>query len=290
MPLISFPRQCQNDINIYRTTVELYYETKKNPGDRIIFECGDVGFFRPFGLNLLASFIYEFLRENPENVYLTLPKNPKVVEYMKNQGFFDYFRVPHLGANVTYEPLSTSVAIKRLEYLDYSYFEKLGDWLYSNCPIDLEIARAIVNTPFVEVINNVFDHSKSPIGCFSCAQAYPREKRLIISVLDLGVGFLSTLKPAFPHLESEVDAIEHAVGEGVTSKTERHGGSGLWILSGFLETCGGKLEITSGNGFWSQNMDGVLAKTKIPFDLPGSCINISIDNLGVLSSIFSDDH
>ena len=90
--LIAFPTQCQNRIEDYRSILALYQKVRASSPDRVIFDCGNVNFFRPLGLNLLACFISELLLKNPHSeIYFTPPKNQKVFDYIKHQGFFECF-------------------------------------------------------------------------------------------------------------------------------------------------------------------------------------------------------
>jgi hypothetical protein len=293
MQLIAFPGQCQNHIEGYKSILALYQKVKNANPDKIIFDCGNVQFFRPLGLNLLACFISEILStENHPEIYFTPPKENNVFEYIKNQGFFDCFQFESdviqqkVGSRIQQERYSTGIRLKRLESLNYSYIEGVAGWLSENCSMDSDTAFSIFNVTLVEVINNVVQHSQSPIGCFVCAQAYPREDRLILSIVDFAKGFLSSLFQSYPQLRSNAEAINLAIQEGTTSKGMRNAGRGLWILSGFLKECSGQLNIVSGNGFLEQNIDGNITTKNLTFDLCGSCINIDINNLSGLANRF----
>lgn len=293
MELIAFPVQCQNNIECYKSTLALYRRVKSLGPDKIIFDCGNVQFFRPLGLNLLVCFISEILsEENQPEIYFTPPSKQLVFDYIKNQGFFDCFKFESdavqkkIGSRIQQETSSTGIRLKKLESLNYSYIEGVAGWLSENCSMDTETAFSIFNVTLVEVINNVVQHSQSPIGCFVCAQAYPKEDRLILSIVDLGKGFLESLSDAYPQLQSNAQAIELAIKEGTTSKGMRNAGRGLWVLSDFLKECSGRLSIVSGNGCLTQDIDGKITVQNLNFDLCGSCINIDINNLNDLASRF----
>jgi len=293
MELIAFPNQCQNYIECYKSTLALYQRVKYSSPDQIIFDCGNVQFFRPLGLNLLACFISEILsKDNHPEIYFTPPREHIVFEYIKNQGFFDCFQFEsdavqqRIGSRIQQETSSTGIRLKKLENLNYSYIAGVAEWLSGNCSMDSATAFSIFNVTLVEVINNVVQHSQSPIGCFVCAQAYFKEDRLILSIVDLGKGFLESLSGSYPKLGSNSEAIELAIKEGITSKGMRNAGRGLWILSDFLKECSGRLNIVSGDGFLTQDIEGNITTKHLSFDLGGSCINIDINNLSGLASRF----
>jgi anti-sigma regulatory factor (Ser/Thr protein kinase) len=293
MQLIAFPSQCDNNIESYKTTLVHYQKAKLALHDEIIFDCGNVQFFRPRGLNLVACFISEILsKEYCPEIFFTPPKKQIVFDYIKNQGFFDCFQFESeavqqkISSRIQHETYSTRIRLKKLENLNYSYIAGVAEWLSENCSMDSATAFSIFNVTLVEVINNVVQHSQSPIGCFVCAQAYFKEDRLILSIVDLGKGFLESLSESYPQLRSNSEAIELAIKEGITSKGMRNAGRGLWILSDFLKECSGKLNIVSGDGFLTQDIKGSITTKHLSFDLGGSCINIDINNLSGLASRF----
>jgi hypothetical protein len=50
-------------------------------------------------------------------------------------------------------------------------------------------------TIFGELINNVRDHSQTPLDGFAALQAYPGGNKVLVVVSDSGIGLLNTLKP-----------------------------------------------------------------------------------------------
>ncbi len=90
-------------------------------------------------------------------------------------------------------------------------------------------------------------YSQSSIGCYISAQAYHKQNQLSLSILDFGIGLLNSLKPFYPDIKDDVEAINKAVLEGVSSKRKlekRVRGVGLTNISGFLKNRG-SMEIIS---------------------------------------------
>ena len=279
MILIPFRHDSSEDVGDYKLAVQLYREAMFAL-EPVRIELGAVGYLRPFGLNLLAGMIYDLLRRGLD-VSVTVPQSQQVEQFLMDHGFFKEFLVGSSG-RVQRVPRSTSVGLRRLDELDGSYLSSMVYWLnrYALVPIDRIEDMVMVTMP--EILNNVFDHSQSPFGCYVCAEAYPEEHRLMLSVMDFGVGFYEQLHPRYPHLTSDSEAIALAVKEGITSKPKkRNAGRGLPILSGWVKTCNGDLEIISQDGYWIQNQEGLTRTESIPFDFPGSCINLCVhtDNI-----------
>lgn len=271
---IPFRHDCSEDINDYSLSVQRFREALYEPGI-VNINLSQVQFLRPFGLNLLSGMIYDLLIKGQE-VSLTPPGNQRVEQYLTDQGFYKEFRIGVAG-RLCASPRSTSVGLHRLDELDYDYLLSVVHWLKGNSPIPLESIQDMVMLTMPEVINNVFDHSRSPFGCYVCAEAYPPEQRLMLSVIDFGVGFFNSLSPRYRQISTNADAIALAVKPGVSSKPNpRNAGSGLDVLSGWVRTTGGQLEIISIDGHWILDSEGGTETRTISFDFPGSCINLSI--------------
>ena len=238
-------------------------------------ELGNVELLRPFGLNLLSGMIYDLLRRG-QDVSLTPPQNERVNRYLTNQGFFNEFLVQQYG-RLKRATKSTSVGLRRLDELDYTYLSSVAYWLNKHSQISIDRIQDMVMLTLPEIINNVFDHSASPFGCYVCAEAYPSEHRLMLSVVDFGVGFYQSLSPTYRQLNTDAEAIELAVKPGISSKTKKNNaGRGLYILSDWARQCEGDLEIISLDGHWKQSQNGMASARTLPYDFPGSCINLCV--------------
>jgi hypothetical protein len=130
-----------------------------------------------------------------------------------------------------------------------------------------EAKRAVVIVG--ELGNNVFDHNlgnwpTSFSGSIIAAQHYSRSKRIQVIVGDAGVGFLGSLKNAFPDLRNDIDAIKKGL-EGNTGRIGEKRGNGLktvqdWTINNFH----GILTIHSGRGIAQVDEYGIESMPTIP--------------------------
>lgn len=272
--LIPFRHDCSENISDYRFAIRCFREALLAV-EPVRIEMGNVRFLRPFGLNLLAGMISELLRHGLD-VSMTPPSNQEVQKYLSDQGFYLEFPMEPSG-RIRSSPRSTSVGLHRLDQFDPQYLENVAYWLRGNSSIPLGRVEDVVMVTMPEIINNVFDHSKSPFGCYVCAQAYPREQRLMLSVIDFGIGFYSSLSPHYRRINNDAEAIALAVQQGISSKARRNNaGRGLYILSEWVKERNGQLEIVSQDGHWKQGSQGKTRTRNLSFDFPGSCINLCV--------------
>lgn len=271
---IPFRHDGSENISDYRFAIACFREAVLAI-EPVRIDMGSVGFLRPFGLNLLAGMISELLRHG-QDVSLTPPSNQEVQKYLSDQGFYLEFPTGPSGS-IRSSPKSTSVGLHRLDQFDPQHLERVAYWLRGNSSIPLGRVEDMVMVTMPEIINNVFDHSESPFGCYVCAQAYPREQRLLLSVIDFGKGFYASLSPHYRRISNDAEAIALAVQQGISSKTRRrNAGRGLYILSEWVKERNGQLEIVSQSGHWKQDSQGIPHTRNLSFDFPGSCINLSI--------------
>lgn len=272
--LITFPGQSGNDVGVYKSVSDAYFEALESEATRVIFDCSKVHFFRPFGLNLLAALISKFLHRGAETGII-FPEDVNVCRYLEDQGFNKAFQLT--GDRLHPVPRSTSVSLRRMDQLEPTYFDEVLYWILGNSNLPEQSVKDIIRINLTEIINNVLDHSESEIGCYISAQAYPKEDHLEFSVLDLGIGFLGSLRPVYPELSNNAEAITLAVQEGVSSKTsQRRRGVGLSVIREFLLPRG-RLKIISREGQWRQEKGGLIRKQTLGFSFPGTCVTLNFD-------------
>lgn len=127
-----------------------------------------------------------------------------------------------------------------------------------------------------EIFANCVTHSYSPDGVFVCGQFYPQKNLLDLTISDSGIGIRTNARRVLDPKTSSIDAIRWALVEGNTSKTGPHpGGFGLKLLQEFIELNRGKVQIVSRLGYYEFN-GGQRHFSKLPFDFPGTTINIEI--------------
>lgn len=113
---------------------------------------------------------------------------------------------------------------------------------------------------FSEMMNNVVDHSQSPIGGYTMAQFYPVNQKIQFSIADKGIGFLENVKFK-ESIKDEIEAIEKALEKGFTANktnqlygnAHRNAGYGLYVMSEIIKQVGGKFIIISNNGLYRYN-------------------------------------
>jgi anti-sigma regulatory factor (Ser/Thr protein kinase) len=98
-----------------------------------------------------------------------------------------------------------------------------------------------------EIVDNVLNHSESPVGGIIQVMAYPRKRRIEIFVCDAGLTIPKTLRQFGRSYEDDIFALEDAIKEGVTKNEKTNKGNGLFGTFRCCEVSGGEFDIISGN-------------------------------------------
>jgi anti-sigma regulatory factor (Ser/Thr protein kinase) len=135
-----------------------------------------------------------------------------------------------------------------------------------------------------EVVDNVLNHAKSPIG--GAMQVTVREGQQIIEfvVADAGLGIPKTLRESHLKLTSDVEALDAAIREGVTRNNTTNMGNGLFGTFRLAELSNGKFGLYSGYASLSYSSNGLHSKAEaIPFGGTVVSCSINISNPELLS-------
>lgn len=180
--------------------------------------------------------------QNHEELSITIGndyiKKMILSEYKSNKSFspieciFDRSDVEQIADHIT------KIMLKNFQELSLSDQKDLRDY---------------IQYLFSELMNNVADHSHSPVGGYAMAQYFPANKKIQFVVADRGVGFLRNLRLNFQDVDNEISAIIKALEKGITSTdarmydTYRNAGFGLYAMFEILNMTGGKFVIISNN-------------------------------------------
>lgn len=139
----------------------------------------------------------------------------------------------------------------------------VDDWLGRGwVQVSMSLRNAIAGKMW-EIYNNAFEHSKTPVGVFSCGQHFSDTDELILSVVDFGQGipivvrnFLSKKDRRAEKLKDS-SCLDWAFRRGnSTCSGEVARGLGLDLLKEFVVLNGGKLEVYSNKCYVIIDKDG----------------------------------
>jgi anti-sigma regulatory factor (Ser/Thr protein kinase) len=110
---------------------------------------------------------------------------------------------------------------------------RLANGIAQICGTDafVEQFRFRLRTILSELIDNVYNHSESPIDAYAALQSYPGGGSVLATVADSGLGMVSTIRASEHAAEvetlSEWDLIQHLFTRGFSRHGPTSGGAGL---------------------------------------------------------------
>lgn len=219
--------------------------------DELIVDFGDCRFLEPVQLVSLASLIEVYAQDEVEIRFEGLT-HLEVAEYLKNIRFFDYWQE----------------GFDREAYTDTRIGTNLGLWKISRPMIDAytHSARQFYESNFfpqydlspfsvalMEVFNNIFDHSQSPVSGYTISQYYPKSHKLKVAACDLGVGIANKVNTFFAEKNQSTlvdhEAVKRAFVKSFSTKsTVRNRGFRLNTIKDICNECDGRIFVASNAG------------------------------------------
>lgn len=250
-----------------------FYELTKDNDDTVI----SVNFYNTtfFSANLCAALgsVLHLLEERGKNVkFINLSKTVKG-SLSKNLFLLNF------GEEFTSDYYSTTIKYRRFQSDQEEDFQKyLERELLSqpDLPKMTPLLKNKISKSILEIFNNAFYHAGCN-GIYSCGQYYPKLKKLDFTISDLGRTIKANVNKFLKEDKSASGAIEWAVEEGNTTKTGNiPGGLGLSLIREFLRLNRGKIQITSGNGYWEEK-EGVILAENFASVFAGTIVNLGFN-------------
>lgn len=99
---------------------------------------------------------------------------------------------------------------------------------------------------FSEVIQNVEDHSQSPIGTMTCARYIRKTSEVRVAIVDTGLGIGTTLRKKHPTIASNADALRLVLTGGYSAHSKlNNAGRGIDNLRTTIVGGGGSIVLLS---------------------------------------------
>ncbi|QHC61726.1 hypothetical protein GSU69_02785 [Rathayibacter festucae] len=200
-------------------------------------------FAEPSGLVLICSEAERLAAQG--HVDFTSPRNSEVANYLARMRLHEVLNELGISHGLP-RVRENGVGLGLLEIRRFSSTDaasKLAEHVHANLVSQNGDIAAAVYVGICEAGENVFRHSESSRG-YAVAQTTHQGRSLRFAVADAGVGVLATLRNR--GAETDSDALELAMQEGISSYDDAGSGYGLSNLAGSLAKVRGGLTLLSG--------------------------------------------
>lgn len=222
---------------------------------------------------LLQAVLYKLSKENNLKFIADINTLEEKFHVFFNNGFIKQNGIKQIGESSV--ELKTFKPSQENEFIDYIDIDLLGNHGMSEVSPE---TKERISDAMIELFNNYQVHAKTEYPVFACGQFFPKQEKIIFTVVDLGVGFLPAIKektksnkqPVTTHL----GAIKWSVKKKNTTK-QPPGGLGLSDLKKCTIDYSGEIQIVTGDTFWSSSLnEDFFPFKRIHFPFVGSTINL----------------
>jgi len=246
----------------------------------------------PIDVLILTQF-HIFQKKNNCKVKV-LTEYSKVQLYLESIGFFkfceDNYEEPSF---IEWIPNIKAIPIRRIGRVNMNeYINTTVKYLKGFCiGKDLSMFELCL----AEMVNNVYDHSKSKIGAYVFCQYYSNTNQIKVAVTDMGIGIPTAVNQWFAlknkKMLSPKDCVKWSIREkSSTESTPQNRGMGLSIINKFVE---------KNKGFWRMRSNEVLLNgyyygnrysTNDIYNFVGTTIEITIDISNLIDSYEEENY
>jgi len=178
------------------------------PRDEVVLDFNRIDFLAPWAITLFALHALWLHEKQGIQVKILLDPSRQAGRYLVQAGIFELLDLPR-PEGIPDLPEARTTRLTRIQHSqDVPTFAKTVMGILEIGDEELEGA---VRYSLIELLRNVVQHAGSPVGALSMAQFYPKTGLVDVVVADRGVGILSTLKPKYPEIATDLNAIKFSM-------------------------------------------------------------------------------
>lgn len=228
--------------------------------DKLIIDISQVCFVEPPFLVSLAAVMAFAANAFEGRKEVIRPRSDAVKNYMANMGFEEIFMVdkyePGRPIWAAHKPLTqferadvdvVTECTQTLTSVSGSFSSEQFGFVSAKFPSNLYHP---IEMMFDELMSNVAQHSRSPVGGFIHLQFYPHLRLWRISIADLGISIPTHVQynpDIAKQVQNDAEALAKAVELGVSGNPQKHSGIGLYDVIDATQQLGGVVRIYSGS-------------------------------------------
>jgi len=273
--VIEIPYRVTSDFDGFNNLIKIHQKVKGLLFETVTFNFVNCTWFEA-NLCAVLGAICNDLKDGINTIEFTNMNQSIKAIFSKNEF------LKHFGGETQIDIYGTTIKYRRYQSNEQSLFkEYLNKELLSKeeMPKMSILLQKKINESIFEIFENAITHGDSE-HVFSCGQYYPQKSppRIDFTIVDLGKTIKANVNDFLNQNYSAVDAIEWAVQEKHTTKSgNTPGGLGLKLIRKFLELNKGKVQIISGNGFWSQNKINTTFAKSLDKKFDGTIVNLEFN-------------
>jgi len=253
LPVLSLEGEMSTNFSGIKRLFEFYHNANEYSNLTLFIDMYHLDWIDANLSSLFSAILFKLNKEN--NLIFSTDINylKEKFDVLFRNGFF-------ISNDKTLDERNSTVVLTKFypnedkKFIDYIEKDLLN---HRGMPSFDKSTKAGILNELVEVYSNIGLHAKTEYPFFVCGQYYPKQEELIFSIVDLGVGFLPAIKNKTDgKIDDDFKAISWALEKGNTTKANGSvGGLGLYNLKNYCKKNNSKIQIVSGNTYWSSEFE-----------------------------------
>lgn len=270
--IFNFPNKIDNEYSGINNLIEIHNELQKHFFENIDLNFSNTGYIAANLSAVLGAILDDGIDTNSYEFVSLKPKVKKILQKNNFLSFYGYERLE--------DTYNTTIMYKKFKANHVQAFtEYLYDELFSKCdlPTMTKAFQKQLAGSLVEIFVNADMHGHC-LYTYTCGQYFPNNHILNFTIVNLGKTMRENLIE-FTNSDltkiSGINAINWAVKDHTTTKFIT-GGLGLANARKFIKSNKGKIQIISDDGFWQENVYGIICK-EFTLRFLGTIVNFEIN-------------
>jgi hypothetical protein len=176
--------------------------------DQVTFDFRSVEFMAPWAVALFAAYMLWLVEKRGARVEVLYDDGTYLGRYLKKCGFIEMFK-PEVRA---IDAPATADLTGKLTRIQHSRdIPKFAADVMAMLAIGDDDLEGAVKYSLVELLRNVVQHSRSPVGGTALAQYFPSTGLVEVAVADFGIGVQAALRPRYKDLDTDLKALKFSL-------------------------------------------------------------------------------
>lgn len=265
-----------NNVKTFKCISKLYELLNSSYSQKVLLDFSGVEFISANLFAIIGAVLDECLERNNHDIFVR-GLNDKIRTTIAKNGFNKYLNIesiPDTYKNCVKYTIFEAHTEQLVEFEKYILLYIMG---HDGIPIMSEVFKNHLIDNFLEIFNNVIDHSESD-KVYVCGQFFYTKKTFCFSIVDIGITFEDKISTFFNdiNIEPPEKKIEWALEMGHSTKKNEPGGLGLTTLFDFIQQNNGDIFICSGRELFEMRK-GRTRTTKPGLFFPGTVVTTRIN-------------
>ncbi len=272
-PVIQLEGEIMTNSQGINKIMQFYHDASQNHDTDVIIDCYNLVWLDANLTALLNAIAYRLRKQYNITLKADFEFLSEKFGVLFRNGWLKDERINIEDVQKTTIPCTSFTPAQENEFCEYITGQLL---CHRGMPSLEQNIRKRILTDLIEVYTNIYRHAQTSEPFFVCGQYFPSLGYFILTMVDLGIGFLQPItKFTNGTITTEKEAIEWAL-QGNSTSGEKLSGMGLQGINDYMVKHKGVFQIYTGNNFWGTDLVNTVweGHRHIQHTFQGSLLNL----------------